>query len=84
MLVKHNKNFRHSWMIPRNIRRIDSHKIARVLCLIEKNLAEDWKGNINNQKKFTKLLEQYFIKKKGDQYDKNSGGARTYLNQLDF
>ena len=83
MLVKHNKNFRHSWMIPRNIRRIDSHKIARILCLIEKNLSEDWEGNIQNQKKFTKLLEEYLIKKVGDQRDKNSGGARTYLNQLE-
>ena len=83
MLVKHNNKFRHSWMIPRNIRRIDPHKIARILCLIEKNLTTDWKGNINNQKKFTKLLEQNLIKKTGDQYDKNSGGARTYLNQLE-
>ena len=83
MLVKYNNKFRHSWMIPRNIRRIDSHKIARILCLIEKNLSEDWEGNIQNQKKFTKLLEEYLIKRPGDQRDKNSGGARTYLNQLE-
>ena len=71
-------------MIPRNKRKIDSHKIARILCLIEKNLAEAWKGNIDNQNKFTKLLEKNKIKKKGDQYDKNSGGARTYLSQLEY
>lgn len=83
MLVEYNKDYRHSWMIPRNIRRIDSHKIARILCLIEKNLSEVWEGNLQNQKRFTKLLEEYLIKREGDQRDKNSGGARTYLNQLE-
>jgi hypothetical protein len=71
-------------MLPRNIRKIEPHKIALILCKIENNLANGiWKGNVNNQKAFTKSLEVDEIKKTGQQIDENSGGARTYLNQLE-
>ena len=40
-------------------------------------------GNIENQKSFTKNLEKNNLKRKGDQYDENSGGPRTYFNQLE-
>lgn len=71
-------------MLPRAKRRIEPHTIALILCKIESNLAKgNWSGNISNQKAFTKSLEIDQIKKAGEQIDKNSGGARTYLNQLE-
>ena len=84
MLVEYNKDYRHSWMLPRNKRRIEPHTIALILCKIENNLANgNWSGNISNQKEFTKSLEIDHIKRAGEQIDENSGGARTYLNQLE-
>ena len=72
-------------MLPRNKRRIEPHTIALILCKIESILANgNWSGNIINQQSFTKSLEIDHIKKIGDQIDKNSGGARTYLNQLEY
>ena len=84
MLIEYDAKYRHSWMLPRNIRKIEPHKIALILCKIENNLANGiWKGNVNNQKAFTKSLEVDEIKKTGQQIYENSGGARTYLNQLE-
>lgn len=71
-------------MLPRAKRKIEPHTIALILCKIESNLAKgNWSGNISNQKAFTKSLEIDQIKRAGEQIDKNSGGARTYLNQLE-
>jgi len=41
-----------------------------------------WKGNRMLQRKFEEALESAGLKKKGKPYDPNSGGARTYADQL--
>jgi len=82
-LVKHKKGFRHTWMIPRPKRYLDPYKFSKICCEIEKTLSDEWSGNIENQKSFTKSLENQNLKKQGEQYDLNSGGPRTYLNQLE-
>ena len=43
-----------------------------------------WTGQQEQQDKFSALLDQYSLKKGGKLRDKNSGGARTYIAQLEL
>ena len=83
MSISNRDTHRHTWMIPRPKRYLDPYLYSRLCCEIEKTLAESWSGNIENQKSFTKNLEKSNLKRKGYQYDENSGGPRTYFNQLE-
>ncbi len=71
-------------MFPRNIRHIAPWKLAQIIALLSEQLYLDsWSGNQAVQDQFTKALELSGIKRPGDQYDPHSGGARTYLAQLE-
>lgn len=83
MSISNRDTQRRTWMIPRPKRYLDPYLYSRLCSEIEKTLAESWSGNIENQKSFTKNLENQNLKRKGEQYDKNSGGPRTYFNQLE-
>jgi len=84
VLVPHNPDFRRTWMFPRNIRHIAPWKIAQIVTLLwEQAKSTAWSGNQTIQGQFTKALELAGLKRVGVQYDPHSGGARTYLAQLE-
>ena len=83
MSTPNKDKYRRTWMIPRPKRYLDPYIFSKLCCEIEKTLKDIWSGNIENQKSFTKNLEKNNLKRKGEQYDLNSGGPRTYLNQLE-
>jgi len=81
-LVSFNKNYRRSWMFPRNKRSIPPWKVSQILLTMLNADKNNWMENQNKQDKFYKKLEKIGLKKEGFQRDKNSGGARTYYSQL--
>jgi hypothetical protein len=77
--------YRKTWMFPRNKRYIEPYKIVTIIRILRNIVGEEeWSGNQEIQNKFTKSLEQHGIKKTGDQRDERSGGARTYIAQLEL
>ncbi len=83
-LVPFDNKHRRVWMFPRNIRKIYPWKISQILSMIYMQLASDvWMGNQALQNTFTANLEKFGLKREGDQYDPNGGGARTYFAQLE-
>ncbi len=71
------------WMFPRNIRRLEPWKISEILTQLSiAVIGRSWSGEQELQDEFTDLLEESGIKRPGEQWDPNSGGARTYLAQL--
>jgi hypothetical protein len=83
-LVRHDPEYRRIWMFPRNIRYIAPWKLAQIVALLSEQLRYDlWSGKQEVQDQFTKALELAGIKRPGIQYDPHSGGARTYLAQLE-
>jgi hypothetical protein len=76
---------RKTWMVPRNKRYIEPYKIVNIIRILRTIVGkEEWTGNQEIQNKFTKSLEQLGIKKTGAQRDENTGGARTYIAQLEL
>ena len=77
---------RQIWMIPRNKRRMPPLETALILraMVVASELGKTWGGKQDQQDKFTKLLEEYGLKKGGNQRDTKSGGARTYESQMSF
>lgn len=75
---------RQIWMFPRNKRRMPPLETALTLraMVVASELGSTWGGEQEQQNKFTQLLEQYGLKKGGNQRDAHSGGARTYEAQM--
>ena len=75
---------RQIWMFPRNKRRMPPLETALILraIVVASKLGTTWGGDQEQQKKFTKMLEDYGLKKKGVQRDENPGGSRTYESQM--
>lgn len=71
-------------MFPRNKRRMPPLETALILraMVVASELGSTWGGEQEQQNKFTQLLEQYGLKKGGNQRDIHSGGARTYESQM--
>ena len=81
-LVSFDKNYRRSWMFPRNKRSIPPWKVSQILLTMLNADKNNWMENQNKQDEFYKKLEKIGLKKEGFQRDKNSGGARTYYLSL--
>lgn len=71
-----------TWMIPKNKRTL-SHIPGTLAAFAAVNEGRCWMGNRDLQSTFEKMLERSGLKGGGNQYDPNSGGARTYEAQLD-
>ena len=58
---------RQIWMFPRNKRRMPPLETALILraIVVASKLGTTWGGDQEQQKKFTKMLEDYGLKKKG-------------------
>lgn len=84
MIIPFNARYRRVWMFPRNIRKIYPWKVAQV-CQHLQGLANDteWDGNQVLQNSFSASLEQANLKNGGEKIDPKSGGARTYISQLE-
>ena len=83
-LVKFDQKYRRIWMFPRNIRKIYPWKMAQVCQLIQELTAsEEWSGNQDLQNSFSEGLERANLKAGGEKVDAHSGGARTYVSQLE-
>jgi hypothetical protein len=50
--------------------------------VVASELGSTWGGEQEQQNKFSQLLEEYGLKKGGNQKDENSGGPRTYESQM--
>lgn len=74
--------YMNTWMVPRNIRRLT--KIPQILSSFFLTIedGEKWGGNRELQRKFEIILEESGIKGRGQPWDANSGGARTFIAQL--
>lgn len=70
-----------TWMVPKNKRTL-SHIPGTLTAFVAVNEGKGWAGNREMQSRFEKLLERAGYKGGGQQYDPNSGGARTYEAQL--
>ena len=78
------KKFRTRWMFPRNIRKIHPWKIAEILNILSiASFKEEWDGNQCVQDVFARALSNAELKQ-NKTYTTNSGGARTYLSQLEM
>jgi len=75
---------RQIWMFPRNKRRMPPLETALILraMVVASKLGTTWGGEQAQQNQFSKLLEEYGLKKGGNQKDENSGGPRTYESQM--
>jgi len=75
---------RQIWMFPRNKRRMPPLETALILraMVVASELGNTWGGEQEQQNKFSQLLEEYGLKKGGNQKDDNSGGPRTYESQM--
>lgn len=83
-LVRFDDEHRRAWMFPRNIRKIYPWKVSQILSMIHMQLENtSWSGNQGLQDTFTQNLENFGLKRPGEQYDPHSGGARTYFAQLE-
>lgn len=83
MLVPHKDGFRRVWMFPRSKRSIPPWQVSLILTLLNDHLrGYSWSGDQETQNKFCKALEGAGLKRAGEQYDRHSGGSRTYLAQL--
>jgi len=72
-------------MFPRNKRFLEPYKLVNEIRLLRKIVgSKKWLGNQDIQNEFTKGLEEYNIKESGQQRDIKTGGARTYLAQLEM
>ena len=65
----------------RNVFPLETCLILRILIAVTK-LGKEWGGNKEVEKKFTKMLEDYGLKKVGEQRDDDPGGSRTYVSQM--
>ena len=82
-LVSHDSRYRRLWMFPRNIRRIPPWKIMQIISLLNQQIRfSEWSGNQSLQDGFIKSLDQANLKRPSNLRDSNSGGARTYISQL--
>ena len=50
--------------------------------VVASELGTSWGGYQDQQNRFAKLLEEYGLKRPGDQLDARSGGPRTYESQM--
>lgn len=82
VLVPHMDGYRRIWQFPRNKRRIQPWKLARILLLLSQSRIDGWARNQDAQDEFCKALEESGLKRLGFQRDDKSGGPRTYLAQL--
>ena len=75
---------RQIWMFPRNKRRMPPLETALILraMVVASELGTSWGGEQVQQDKFSRLLEEYGLKKGGNQKDQKSGGPRTYESQM--
>jgi hypothetical protein len=75
---------RQIWMFPRNKRRMPPLETALILraMVVASELGNIWGGEQKKQNKFSQILEEYGLKKGGNQRDENSGGPRTYESQM--
>jgi hypothetical protein len=75
---------RQIWMFPRNKRRMPPLETALILraLVVASELGASWGGDQARQNHFFKLLEEYGLKKGGNQRDLKQGGARTYEAQM--
>jgi hypothetical protein len=60
---------------------LETALILRAMVVASK-LGQKWGGQQEQQNKFAQLLEEYGLKKGGNQKDSNSGGPRTYESQM--
>lgn len=60
---------------------LETALILRAL-VVASELGTTWGGAQDQQNKFAQLLEEYGLKKGGEQKDRNSGGPRTYESQM--
>ncbi len=76
--------FRQIWMFPRNKRKMPPLETALILraMVVASELGTSWGGDQGQQDKFSRLLDQYGLKKGGKPIDQNPGGARTYESQM--
>ena len=82
-LVLHNPNYRRIWMFPRNIRHIEPWKLMQIISLLKQQTDySEWNGNQNLQNQFMMALDQANLKRPTNIRDPQSGGARTYIAQL--
>ncbi|PRY55489.1 AlwI restriction endonuclease [Arcticibacter pallidicorallinus] len=81
MLVEFNSNFRRSWMLPRAIRKIYPWKLAQICQILNQMALNNWSQEIQNE--FSGLLTAGNLKGRNEIRDPKSGGARTYISQLE-
>lgn len=81
MDVKFNPNYRRSWMFPRNIRKIYPWKLAQICQILDQLSLNDWSQDEQNE--FSRLLTSGNLKGRNEIRDPKSGGARTYISQLE-
>lgn len=84
MLIPHNPQFRNLWMFPRNVRfNWPLETKIRTQCLRKVLSKSDW--NQSTQDAYMSELEKLELKKGAiTKQVKNSGGARTYVSQLEL
>ncbi|MFD2289222.1 AlwI family type II restriction endonuclease [Pedobacter petrophilus] len=76
-----NPKFRRSWMFPRAIRKIYPWKLAQICQILNQMALNNWSQDIQNE--FSRLLTAGNLKGQNDIRDPKSGGARTYISQLE-
>ena len=70
-------------MFPRNIRRIEPWKLMQIISLLKQQTDySEWNGSQNLQNQFMMALDQASLKRPTNIRDPQSGGARTYISQL--
>ncbi len=83
-IVKHTPGYRRIWMFPRNIRRIEPWKLMQIISLLKQQTDySNWNGNQSLQNQFMTALDQASLKRPTNIRDPQSGGARTYIAQLE-
>src|SRR5690606_23746905 len=81
MIVKFDPNYRRSWMFPRNIRKIYPWKLAQICQILDQVSLNNWSQEEQNE--FSRLLTAGNLKSQNEIRDPKSGGARTYISQLE-
>lgn len=76
------RTYMNSWMVPKNKRTLLYIIDALPFFIANFDKGLKWKGQRALQRKFEQSLEDAGLKRKGEPYHPNSGGARTYVAQL--
>ncbi|NQD69987.1 AlwI family type II restriction endonuclease [Sphingobacterium shayense] len=81
MNIEFDPNNRRSWMFPRNIRKIYPWKLAQICQILDQLSLNDWSQEAQNE--FSRMLTSGNLKGQNEIRDPKSGGARTYISQLE-